>query len=189
MSDINAFLAAIIDNPADAAPRLVFADWLEEHDDQRFATVRLGTAGDAVALFAPIVLADGCQLMPVWTGRQDVGPWWWTGTAEARQGWLPAVVIKSPLAPTRIRARVTDVTSQVWLRTPDAALVCWSAKSRDWVESPIPTLQGDWFWLLTRGSGETHLNLTIEDRRGGRFAVQHFPARQCLNAPPVGGSR
>jgi uncharacterized protein (TIGR02996 family) len=33
MSDRDAFLRAIIDNPGDDAPRLVYADWLEEHGD------------------------------------------------------------------------------------------------------------------------------------------------------------
>lgn len=33
MSDRDALLRAIIDNPADDAPRLVYADWLDEHGD------------------------------------------------------------------------------------------------------------------------------------------------------------
>jgi len=33
MTEADAFLAAIIANPDDDLPRLVFADWLEEHDD------------------------------------------------------------------------------------------------------------------------------------------------------------
>lgn len=32
-SDYDALLAAILDNPADDAPRLVFSDWLEEHGE------------------------------------------------------------------------------------------------------------------------------------------------------------
>jgi len=35
------FLAAITPNPADDAPRLVYADWLEEHDDPRGEFIRV----------------------------------------------------------------------------------------------------------------------------------------------------
>jgi len=35
------FMAAIIANPADDAPRLVYADWLEEHDDPRGEFIRV----------------------------------------------------------------------------------------------------------------------------------------------------
>lgn len=34
MTDNDAFLRTIIDNPRDDAPRLVYADWLEEHGDE-----------------------------------------------------------------------------------------------------------------------------------------------------------
>src|SRR5688572_5456689 len=45
MSDRDALLRAIIDNPADDAPRLVYADWLDEHGDpDRAEFIRL-TAG------------------------------------------------------------------------------------------------------------------------------------------------
>ena len=40
MSDEDAFLAAIAAAPADQAPRLVFADWLEERGDPRGAWLR-----------------------------------------------------------------------------------------------------------------------------------------------------
>src|SRR5262245_55720746 len=33
MSDDDAFLQAVLDRPDDDAPRLVYADWLEEHGD------------------------------------------------------------------------------------------------------------------------------------------------------------
>jgi uncharacterized protein (TIGR02996 family) len=41
MSDEDAFLQAIRDAPADAAPRLVYADWLEERGDPRAEYLRL----------------------------------------------------------------------------------------------------------------------------------------------------
>lgn len=42
MTDREAFIAAIIDNPDDDTPRLVFADWLEEHGEPDRAFVIRG---------------------------------------------------------------------------------------------------------------------------------------------------
>jgi uncharacterized protein (TIGR02996 family) len=39
-----AFLQAILDNPDDDAPRLMYADWLEERDDPRGEYIRLTVA-------------------------------------------------------------------------------------------------------------------------------------------------
>src|SRR4051812_48918640 len=51
MTDRAAFLAAIAANPDDDLPRLVFADWLDEHGDaDRAAFVRLQCAGDPASL-------------------------------------------------------------------------------------------------------------------------------------------
>src|SRR5262245_55358117 len=41
MSDEDAFLRAIAAGPGDAAPRLVYADWLEEHGDPRAEYLRV----------------------------------------------------------------------------------------------------------------------------------------------------
>jgi uncharacterized protein (TIGR02996 family) len=41
MDHEQAFLAEIADNPADDAPRLIFADWLEERGDLRAELLRL----------------------------------------------------------------------------------------------------------------------------------------------------
>ena len=35
MSDDEAFIRAIVDSPGDDTPRLVYADWLDEHSDPR----------------------------------------------------------------------------------------------------------------------------------------------------------
>jgi uncharacterized protein (TIGR02996 family) len=40
MTHDEAFLQAILDSPDDDAPRLIYADWLEEKDDPRAAVVR-----------------------------------------------------------------------------------------------------------------------------------------------------
>ena len=41
MNDVDAFLATIREEPDDDTPRLVFADWLEEHNDPRGEFIRL----------------------------------------------------------------------------------------------------------------------------------------------------
>jgi uncharacterized protein (TIGR02996 family) len=40
MTDDEAFIRAIVDAPGDDAPRLIYADWLDERGDRRFATGR-----------------------------------------------------------------------------------------------------------------------------------------------------
>jgi uncharacterized protein (TIGR02996 family) len=40
MTDDEAFIRSIVDNPGDDAPRLVYADWLDERDDPRGAYLR-----------------------------------------------------------------------------------------------------------------------------------------------------
>src|SRR6516162_9578044 len=41
MSDHDAFLRGILENPADDSPRLVYADWLEERADPRAEFIRV----------------------------------------------------------------------------------------------------------------------------------------------------
>jgi uncharacterized protein (TIGR02996 family) len=48
MTDRDALMRAILDQPADDTPRLAFADWLEEHG---------GTAGAARAEFIRLQIA------------------------------------------------------------------------------------------------------------------------------------
>jgi uncharacterized protein (TIGR02996 family) len=43
-ADLRAFLSAVQADPDDPAPRLVFADWLEDHGDARAELLRLGVA-------------------------------------------------------------------------------------------------------------------------------------------------
>jgi uncharacterized protein (TIGR02996 family) len=43
-ADLRAFLGAVQADPDDPAPRLVFADWLEDHGDARAELLRLGVA-------------------------------------------------------------------------------------------------------------------------------------------------
>lgn len=82
-ADIRAFLRAIADAPADDPPRLVFADWLDDHDrPERAAFIRVevelartppGSAGRA-ALFArrdALVRAHGAEWF-AWFTAPDV---------------------------------------------------------------------------------------------------------------------
>jgi len=168
MSDADTFLAGILANPADYAPRGVFADWLEEHGDERFAIMRTGTVGEAVAAFCPAVVTEGAQLKHFMAGLQDVGPWRWLGYVKAQAVWHPAVVIRRPLIPTDLHVAVTDASAAVRIRTPDAALECWTVTSDDSFAAPIPPLPGEWTWLLVRGGGRIFVRLTVEDGRGDR---------------------
>ncbi|HET6574610.1 MAG TPA: TIGR02996 domain-containing protein, partial [Fimbriiglobus sp.] len=74
MTDRDALLAAIIARPEDDLPRLVFADWLEEHGESARATfIRAQIAGDdaAAADFLREHKADWDRELPEWATWQD----------------------------------------------------------------------------------------------------------------------
>jgi uncharacterized protein (TIGR02996 family) len=50
----DAFLQAVLDNPDDAAPRLIFADWLEERGDPRGVFIRLQCAQERLGPADPV---------------------------------------------------------------------------------------------------------------------------------------
>ena len=50
-----AFLQAIRENPDDDAPRLIYADWLEERGDPRRAGAHRGGDGPAAALLGSLL--------------------------------------------------------------------------------------------------------------------------------------
>jgi len=172
MNDEAAFVAAIVPNPADYAPRGVFADWLEERQDPRYVVMRHGSVNDAVALFSPVAITDHESLVPMLPGRKDVGPWQWAARVEAQPVWLPAVVIKAPLVLTCVAA--ISRTVEVWVRTPEAALETWQAHAPHCsFTSAVPPLGGSWRWVLIRGTGSIELILTIEDGRWERMAHRY----------------
>jgi uncharacterized protein (TIGR02996 family) len=70
-TDDEAFIRAILDAPGDKAPRLVYADWLDERDDPRGAFLRaeLAHRGDTERLHGQAVGLD-----PVWVARVSRPP-------------------------------------------------------------------------------------------------------------------
>jgi uncharacterized protein (TIGR02996 family) len=97
MGDEGAFLRAIAAAPEDDAPRLVFADWLDEHGDGRAAYLRLATevAGRVRGgspwddLKAGLRAAAG-EATAEWRGR--VGPWFDVVLAAVRSDQRIAVI-------------------------------------------------------------------------------------------------
>jgi uncharacterized protein (TIGR02996 family) len=73
MTDDEGFIRAIVDSPGDEAPRLVYADWLEERGDPRAAYLRAEQeavrTGDSSKMQQ---LAPG--LDPVWVARVTMPP-------------------------------------------------------------------------------------------------------------------
>lgn len=73
MNEDEAFIRAIVDNPGDETPRLVYADWLDDHDDPRGAYLRAEweaiESGDIARLHELAVGLD-----PVWVARVSMPP-------------------------------------------------------------------------------------------------------------------
>ncbi len=101
-----AFLAHIIDDPADDLRRLVFADWLEEHGQgQRAAYIRarcaidgkrpeFGTYADAIEQLAAcryqrpdVELPPGFTFRPHQGDRKD----WWDDSEDTMEGGMPSL--------------------------------------------------------------------------------------------------
>jgi len=80
MSDDEAFIRAIVANPGDDAPRLIYADWLEERDDPRGMFLRVanaferanptGTSKAALKAFN----TEWKRIDPVWAARVSRPP-------------------------------------------------------------------------------------------------------------------
>src|SRR5262249_27660854 len=66
--EMDSFLQAIHDEPCEDAPRLVFADWLDEHDDPRGEFIRLSCAKEGVDLEDPRRVALS-ERRSAWEGR------------------------------------------------------------------------------------------------------------------------
>jgi uncharacterized protein (TIGR02996 family) len=77
---VAAFLTAIAEEPADAAPRLVFADWLEERGDPRGEMLRLGWEVSTLPPAAPRRQALDARLATWWQAHREA----WLGDPEER---------------------------------------------------------------------------------------------------------
>src|SRR5262245_64243242 len=99
MTHDDAFLQAVVENPDDDAPRLMYADWLEERGDPRGEFIRV-----QVALARS---AEDDERRPEWTAREkvllDLYKSEWTaplrGLAVAcwfRRGFVDEVTLDAP---------------------------------------------------------------------------------------------
>lgn len=74
MSDEAAFLRGILAAPADDAPRLVYADWLDEQDDPRGAYLRAEAAWARTGRREKALRTLAAALDPVWVARVSRPP-------------------------------------------------------------------------------------------------------------------
>ena len=89
MHDEQAFLQAMQDDPEDTSLRLVFADWLEEQDDQRGELIRLlHTLTQSLDVPDRSKLEDRIRGL-VSAGVKPVGPFL-TNTLGMTFAWIPA---------------------------------------------------------------------------------------------------
>jgi uncharacterized protein (TIGR02996 family) len=80
MTDGEQLLGAILDVPADDAPRLVYADWLDEHGDaDRAEFIRLGVRAEGLLPDAP----DRTAVLRRLRGLERAGAEPWTGGPRA----------------------------------------------------------------------------------------------------------
>ena len=74
MTDDEAFVRAVVDRPGDDTPRLVYADWLDEHGDPRGAYLRAEVAWAKARTAGKKLRAAGQALDPVWVARVSRPP-------------------------------------------------------------------------------------------------------------------
>jgi len=108
--DDEAFLRAIAAAPADDAPRLAYADWLDERGDPRAAFVR---AEVALARSGPT--ADGRA--GLLKRRADVDPAWWPRLARATSG--ARGVFRCAACGVAVTGPVWPLADPVWLDQSD----------------------------------------------------------------------
>jgi uncharacterized protein (TIGR02996 family) len=88
MDQEQAFLQAMLEDPRDLALRLIFADWLEEHDDPRGELLRLSHhLTQATDQPNRKEMEDRLRAL-LEAGVQPVGPFW-TNAVGMRFAWIP----------------------------------------------------------------------------------------------------
>lgn len=157
------FLRAIIDRPDDDLPRLVFADWLDEHGDgERAEFIRLQVAGRGHRRAARL-LADNASAWWPWLGRID----WNVPPIDGRAIW-----------------RVTDADierANIWRGFPSR----WSGEADAWfslsrrilAEAPIREVHWiDWPSLIqAEAAASWPNNIQLRLNFCGLDFVQEFP--------------
>jgi uncharacterized protein (TIGR02996 family) len=78
--EADAFLDAIFDNPADDTPRLVYADWLQEHGQENYAQfIRLQCAAAREEVWSDAANRLWEEIGRVWNRLDEE---WWPATRE-----------------------------------------------------------------------------------------------------------
>src|SRR5262245_12365846 len=129
MSDRDAFFQAILHAPDDDAPRLVFADWLDEHGDpDRAEFIRVQCRQARLPFYDPDypALARRADELTVRHRRS-----WRIPDLAARQEFRRGFVETLALQPELFFARAPDLYRQSPLR---------------WVEFTAPVDMADWTW-------------------------------------------
>src|SRR5262245_6194987 len=159
MTHEEAFLAAILESPDDDAPRLIYADWLEDHGDPRAALIRVQCDLERhrrAAFGKPYVLSDGLrrawQIIALYAREKELlaefGDIWTPGAIDAvdvsqdipglrghrfRRGFvdLLALPCKAWMSQGRELARLAPLT-KIWLS--DKAPLSRTANVYTWTE-------------------------------------------------------
>jgi uncharacterized protein (TIGR02996 family) len=175
-----AFLRAILDDPDDDAPRLVYADWLEERDDPRGEFIRLQCRLAAADSDAPgRAEAEGRVRALLARHRQR-----WLGPiagmvaeAEFRRGFVEAVALPAAdfllaraedlfrLAPVRaVRLYGPGQVMRQLAATPALARVSELTLVRHHLHPPQPARPEPWVW-------NTRRTTPVSDSLSGGLAV------------------
>jgi uncharacterized protein (TIGR02996 family) len=126
VTDRDALLRAICETPGDDAPRLVYADWLDEHGDPRQAEfIRLHIALTPMKVFE-LAGPQESRLLELWRDlrkwRYVLGDWRNFFLADVNRGfntkWLGPVAEFLKVAPTPWRFRPLTVLSVNFDRPP-----------------------------------------------------------------------
>ncbi len=146
MSD-DAFLRAIAAAPDDTAPRLVYADWLDERDDPRAEFIRLQTAMDALPVSGEEYAARRLRREAL---RAEIDPAW-----LAAMGYtLRHRPLFTKLPPTRQeRWRLVEEFVSIWdrpLRPDDGYSEAELVETEGRLGFRLPAALREWYALAGR---------------------------------------
>ncbi len=179
-ADLRAFLSAVQADPDDPAPRLVFADWLEDHGDARADLLRLGVA---LAPFRDTPWESGAATL-----RKQLRAW----QKQHLPAWLPTRPsgLSVGLETGLMRWHVNPRKWRAVFRRPDVRAILEAGwvelvDVRAWVQIDWDTIRGDWPAL----SAFTWLSLYRRWDVGGPLAtLLELPHLAGLSAPRPPGA-